>query len=72
MLSTGRIARSTGQPDKLVPTETIVFSLIQSLILQKFKDFDFGEFHLDSIHLSQRGVFEANGQYHCAFEVPLP
>ncbi|XP_028401344.1 activating signal cointegrator 1 complex subunit 1-like isoform X2 [Dendronephthya gigantea] len=41
-------------------------------ITEVFKDFVFGEHHVDCIHLSQRGVYDDNGQYHCCKSIPLP
>ncbi|KAK3270907.1 hypothetical protein CYMTET_20718 [Cymbomonas tetramitiformis] len=35
-------------------------------------DIDLGECHLNAIHLSQRGVFDASGYYHCVSQVKLP
>lgn len=43
-----------------------------NLLLQLFEDFSFGEHHLDTIHLSTRGSFDADGHYECAASVPLP
>ncbi|KAK2573292.1 Activating signal cointegrator 1 complex subunit 1 [Acropora cervicornis] len=37
-----------------------------------FEDFSFGEYHLDTIHLSTRGTYDADGHYECAAAVPLP
>lgn len=41
-------------------------------IITLFEDFSFGEYHLDTIHLSKRGSFDAEGHYECAASVPLP
>lgn len=42
------------------------------VVLQMFEDFSFGEYHLDTIHLSTRGVYDEAGRYECAASVPLP
>ena len=47
-------------------------TLFTYLLLQLFEDFSFGEYHLDTIHLSTRGSFDADGHYECAASVPLP
>ncbi|XP_068686940.1 activating signal cointegrator 1 complex subunit 1-like [Montipora foliosa] len=41
-------------------------------IVALFEDFNFGEYHLDTIHLSTRGSYDADGHYACAVSVPLP
>ena len=41
-------------------------------ITEIFKDFAFGEHHVDCIHLSQRGAYDENGQYHCCKSLALP
>lgn len=41
-------------------------------VISSFEDFSFGEYHLDTIHLSTRGVFDSQGHYDCATSVPLP
>ncbi|EDO29881.1 predicted protein [Nematostella vectensis] len=38
-------------------------------IVTHFKDFSFGEYQVDRIHVSQRGVFDSKGHYHCSAEV---
>ena len=43
-----------------------------AVCLQLFEDFSFGEYHLDTIHLSTRGSYDADGHYECAASVPLP
>lgn len=50
----------------------ILTILFTNLLLQLFEDFSFGEYHLDTIHLSTRGSFDAEGHYECAASVPLP
>lgn len=50
----------------------IITILFTNLLLQLFEDFSFGEYHLDTIHLSTRGSFDAEGHYECAASVPLP
>lgn len=34
-------------------------------------DFDLGEHKLDGIHLSQRGVFDDDGYYHCVVKASM-
>jgi activating signal cointegrator complex subunit 1 len=36
------------------------------------EELDVGEHRLVAVHLSQRGVFDADGYYHCVANRPLP
>lgn len=38
-------------------------------ILESFKCLDLGSVKVRTVHLSQRGVFDSSGYYHCAHEV---
>ncbi|KAK3698545.1 hypothetical protein QZH41_014471 [Actinostola sp. cb2023] len=41
-------------------------------IVEIFKDFEFGEYHLKEIHISERGSYDALGRYKSASSIPLP
>lgn len=56
----------------LPPRFTKRISFDARKIISLFEDFSFGEYHLDTIHLSTRGIFDAEGHYKCAASVPLP
>lgn len=56
----------------LPPRFTRKVSFDARKIVSLFEDFSFGEYHLDTIHLSTRGTYDADGHYECAAAVPLP
>lgn len=56
----------------LPPRFTKKMSFDARKIIPMFEDFSFGEYHLDTIHLSTRGVYDEAGRYECAASVPLP